>query len=590
VNEVAEETDDTGEYEDSEETHPLLAERLRSHGLSIARAVGIVLVAVIGGFLGWLLAPTATAQLGPLTLGLDLRPSLHGGTVVELPPVGSVSFDTHSGPLRIEASVLEVDVDSAQEIISSPEALKKLEDEAPSIMISALARSGLIGVSIALLGAAGGGYLVYRTRKRTLAAFTVATVAITGMGVTTAATFDSDSLAQPQFEGLLSQAPYISTAGLNAVDRLESYRSGLSDFVQSVTALYTTAENLPVLPHDEDITVVLHVSDIHLNPLAYDLIEQLVPQFNVDMVLDTGDVTSWGTEAESAILAPIGRLDVPYVFVAGNHDSTLTAQTVANFSNAVVLNNEVETVAGITWAGIADPRFLPDDNSGDGVGLAAGKQMVALATEKLAETVIAYNEEHPDAPVDVALIHDPSSLGPLFGEVPLVLSGHFHRRIDRLDASGTRVRSEGTTGGAGITSRGLERLSEGNPVPMEASLLYFASSGEREGQLLAYDEITVGGLGLASVNLARTIIDPDEKPDEEDSDDAAIPGDAGIELPDSDEVPEPEGGAATPKPTQTDPPAPTPGLPEPTGPDAETPTWPTIPIQPRPEFDYPQSE
>src|SRR5690625_7615199 len=61
------------------------------------------------------------------------------------------------------------------------------------------------------------------------------------------------------------------------------------------------------------------------------------------MVLDTGDVTSWGTEAESAILAPIGRLDVPYVFVAGNHDSTLTAQTVANFSNAVVLNNEVRS-------------------------------------------------------------------------------------------------------------------------------------------------------------------------------------------------------------------------------------------------------
>src|SRR5690625_5617714 len=167
--------------------------------------MGIVLVAVIGGFLGWLLAPPASAHLGPLTLGLDLRPSLHGGTVVELPPVGSVSFDTHSGPLRIEASVLEVDIDSAQEIISSPEALKKLEDEAPSIMISALARSGLIGVSIALLGAAGGGYLVYRTRKRPPAAFTVATGAITGMGVTTATTFDSDSLAQPQFEGLLSQ-------------------------------------------------------------------------------------------------------------------------------------------------------------------------------------------------------------------------------------------------------------------------------------------------------------------------------------------------------------------------------------------------
>ncbi|HLS03443.1 MAG TPA: metallophosphoesterase, partial [Actinomycetales bacterium] len=403
-----------------------------------------------------------------------------------------------------------------------------------------------------------------------------------GMGATTAATFDSDSLAQPQFEGLLSQAPYISTAGLDAMDRLESYRSGLSDFVQSVTALYTTAENLPVLPHDEDITVVLHVSDIHLNPLAYDLIEQLVPQFHVNMVLDTGDVTSWGTEAESATLAPIGRLNVPYVFVAGNHDSALTAQTIASYPNAVVLNDEVKTVAGITWAGIADPRFLPDDNSGDGVGLAAGKQMVAQATEKLAETVMTYNNEHPDAPVDVAAIHDPSALGPLFGEVPLILSGHYHRRIDRLDATGTRVRSEGSTGGAGITSRGLERLSEGDPVPMEASLLYFAAGGEREGQLLAYDEITVGGLGLASVNLSRTIIDPDEQPADEESDDAAVPGDAGIELPQTEEVPAPD-GTMTPQPGETG----SPSLPEPTEPDDSTPSWPTIPIQPRPEFDEP---
>lgn len=575
--------------EDAEEQdQPLLASRLRSSGLTIAKAIGIVLVALVGWFLGWLLAPTTTAQLGPLTLGIDLRPSLQGGTIVELPPVGSVSFDTHSGPLRIEASVLEVDIDIAQDIIASPEALKQLEEEAPPIIVRALARAGLIGVSISLLGAAGGAWLVYRTRKRTVAAFTVATVAITGMGVTTAATFDGDALAQPRFEGLLSQAPYISTAGLNAIDRLESYRSGLADFVQSVTALYTTAENLPLLPQDDDITVVLHVSDIHLNPLAYDLIEQLVPQFGVDAVVDTGDVTSWGTEAESATLAPIGRLEVPYIFVAGNHDSTLTARTVANFSNAVVLDNDVKTVAGITWAGISDPRFLPDDNSGDGVGRAAGKALVAQSTRTLADTIASYNVTHPDDPVDVALIHDPSSLDPLFGEVPLVLSGHYHRRIDRLDASGTRVRAEGTTGGAGITSRGLERLSEGNPVPMEASLLYFAASGEREGQLLAYDEITVGGLGLASVNLARTIIDPDEKPEGDISDGSIIPEDAGVDVPDDDEVPEPEGGALTPRPADPGSPPATPETPEPTDPDAETPSWPTIPIEPRPEFEEPE--
>ena len=576
---------DVGPEEAATPTRAVLGDRLRLRGLKIARVLGVLAVALLGGFLGWTLAPTTSTTLGPLTLGVEVRPSMQGGAVVELPPVGSVSFDTHTGPLLIQGDVEEVDVDAAQDFISSPAALEKLEDEAPAIVIKALGRSVALGVGFALIGAAGAGYLVYRTKKRTIASLTVVAVAISGVGATTAATFDSDSLAQPQFEGLLSQAPYISTAGLDAVDRLESYRSGLSDFVQSVTALYTTAENLPVLPHDDDITVALHVSDIHLNPLSYDLIDQLVDQFNVDLVIDTGDVTSWGTAAESATLAPIGDLDVPYVFVAGNHDSAETAQTVASFPNAVVLNNDVETVAGLTLAGIADPRFLPDDNSGSGVGLAAGKQLVTESTERLSETVQDYNSSHEDDPVDAALIHDPSGLDSMFGEVPLVLAGHYHRRIDTLDVSGTRVRAEGSTGGAGITSKGLERLSEGDPVPMEASLLYFASDGEREGELLAYDEITVGGLGLTSVNLSRGIVDPDQEPDHDESSESIIPEQAGVDLPDASEAPEPEGGSASPKTTESSPePNDDPDRDRPSTGD-EDPTWPARPIQPRPEFE-----
>jgi hypothetical protein len=76
------------------------------------------------------------------------------------------------------------------------------------------------------------------------------------------------------------------------------------------------------------------------------------------------------------------------------------------------------------------------------------------------------------------------------------------------EQKGTRVMVEGSTGGAGLTSAGFQRITEGDPVPLEATLLYFAQSGERAGQLVAYDEVTVGGFGLTSVSIDRTTVKP----------------------------------------------------------------------------------
>jgi 3',5'-cyclic AMP phosphodiesterase CpdA len=58
---------------------------------------------------------------------------------------------------------------------------------------------------------------------------------------------------------------------------------------------------------------VLHISDLHLNPTAYDIVESVVEQFGVDVVVDTGDSTDLGTTAELPYVDAIGRLDVPYV-------------------------------------------------------------------------------------------------------------------------------------------------------------------------------------------------------------------------------------------------------------------------------------
>jgi hypothetical protein len=100
---------------------------------------------------------------------------------------------------------------------------------------------------------------------------------------------------------------------------------------------------------------------------------------------------------------------------------------------------------------------------------------------------------------------------------------------------------QGSTGGAGISSDSIHRITAGEPVPLDATLLYIARRGERAGQVVAYDEISVGGFGLASVTLDRTVLRPGTEP-------VLAPGEQG---------PPPEPGASgTPSPSAS---TPTPG-------------------------------
>jgi predicted MPP superfamily phosphohydrolase len=295
--------------------------------------------------------------------------------------------------------------------------------------------------------------------------------------------------------------------------------------VQSVTALYAAADSVPVLPDSTDTTTVLHVSDIHLNPLAFDLIDKIVQQFGVDVVVDTGDITTWGTAIESRTLARIGQVGVPYVFVRGNHDSARTEASVRTNRNAIVLDDGVAEVAGLVIAGIGDPVFTPDGDTSDqapglptagplGVTTSPANAAHAQSVDRLTSTVEAWDQQHPDRPVDIAAIHEPVELGPLLGRVPMIFAGHTHSRATTLDKkTGTALLVEGSTGGAGITQRGLERLSDGKPLPLAASLVHVAKTGERAGRPVAVDAITVGGFGLTSVNLERTVIRPEDTPE-----------------------------------------------------------------------------
>ncbi|APX31385.1 phosphohydrolase [Brachybacterium sp. P6-10-X1] len=499
-------------------------------------------VALLGAVIGILLVPATRVDVGPLTASVHLRPSFSSQTVLLLPPVGEVAFDTHAAPVRIEARVQGVDIDKAEALFYSDTGLTELTRSAPEALTAAAAKNAVLNALFAAAGAGLAVGLTFRRLRRALIAGGSA-VAMVGVSVVvTSVTFRPDSLYQPTFDGLLSQAAYVADIGQATVADYQSYRDTLAQFVGQVSALYIAADSLPVGLSEENLVTVLHVSDIHDNPQAYDVIEQLHTQFAIDLVIDTGDIVSWGTPLETEQLSVIGELDVPYVYISGNHDGSSAAATIDAQPNATVLDNEVVEIEGLTIAGIGDPRFAADDDS-DTTGWQAGKDAVEASGFQLGDTITAYDEEHPETPVDLALIHDPTQPAGLEGRVPMVLSGHMHTskvELDR-DGSGTDWLTVGSTGGA-LASGGVAPVLQGDsPLDLAARMLYIDRT---TGRLVAYDDIVMGGLGLVSVSIQRTQVESDqpplEVPDGAETPEAPIPSEQEVEpgegLPDEDRV------------------------------------------------------
>jgi predicted MPP superfamily phosphohydrolase len=266
--------------------------------------------------------------------------------------------------------------------------------------------------------------------------------------------------------------------------------------VGNVATLYRTAQGLPHLDPGARTIAVLHVSDVHLNPQAFDVMRSLVDQFDVAAVLDTGDITDWGSEPESQLLDQIPTLHVPYVWVRGNHDSMTTQAAVAAEPGAIVLDDAATDVAGLRVWGIGDPRYTPAKDQPVGGDV---EQEAALAFAPEVDADVA-TEQFARGGLDVVLVHDERAASALGGDVPLVLAGHTHKAREGRIGRTTRLLVEGSTGGAGL--RGLQK---DEPVPLACSVLYFDAD---TGALAAYDQVSVRGLGQAGVTIERHVVRP----------------------------------------------------------------------------------
>jgi predicted phosphodiesterase len=451
----------------------------------------VALVGVLGALIGLLVAGSVRIPVGPFDADLSLTPALSGSTVVDVPPLGQLQLDTHDGPVRLGVAVASLRAEAARAIVADPDSLRTLGSDVQSDLRGGVRELVVRTLVVTVVGAAALGALVFRRRWRRILASSGAGLAMLAVvGAIAGLTYDDRALAQPRFSGLLATAPAAVGDVQDLLARFDVYQLQLGRLVANVSQLYTVTSSLPVFTPTDDTIRVLHVSDLHLNPTGFEIIDSVSRQFAVDVIVDTGDINDWGSPPEQAYVNGIGRLDAPYVFVRGNHDSAATQASVAAQPNAVVLDGpEIVEVAGIRFLGQGDPRFTPDKSTRDDD--APEERMLAVG--RALDRAISLEFDPPD----VVAVHDPISARPLMGRTPLVLAGHSHRRQD-VEEDGTLLMVQGSTGGAG-----LRALEGEEPTPITLTVLYLDPETRA---LQAYDDITLGGLGASDARIRRTVV------------------------------------------------------------------------------------
>jgi predicted phosphodiesterase len=438
------------------------------------RRLATAALAALVGLAGAWLALTAfghrDADLGPFRVRFSSTFG-RGDTTISLPPFGRLRADTHVAPLHVTLALQEVDVPRLSSDLQR-RGVSALADEVQAKALDQVTPFALRLVGIAAAGALVAGLLVFRRKWRRVGIAVLCAVLVVGGSEALArATYHPTALLHPRFSGSLALAPRLIGPAQTALGRIEDFQVELERIVGGAARLYGSIESSGL--GDGDDIRVLHISDIHLSPLGLGFAQQTADAFDVDFIVDTGDLTSFGTPAESLILRYMTGFDRPYLFVRGNHDSSSLTDAMRRIPNVTVLDRTTKTIDGITVYGIADPVFTPDKTQ------ALDNDEVAAAVRAAGPTVAADVAALPAPPTMVA-VHDERMADEVAGNVPLVVSGHFHVTATR-QRGGTIFCQVGTTGGAGAD------FLEDPGIPLSAEVLHFDRAAPHA--LLAWDVI-----------------------------------------------------------------------------------------------------
>ncbi len=426
------------------------------------------------------LVSSSQHDIGPGVVDISVRPSWGGRTTLSFPPLGRVSAHTHDGPVRLTAELREIDV---QPVIRSGGRLdtetlsSSVRKDLGGAVTSAAIRIVVVG---AVVGALAVTILPRRRLRRIVGGGLVGALSISVLMATAIPGFDPSRFEEPTYEGSLAMGGSL----LNSLTTGKS--SGVSARVdvlaEKLANLYSASITNRIAGSEGDVAI-LHVSDLHLNPIGVELTRQMAESFGVDAIIDTGDTTSFGLPFEQPFSELFDDFDVPYYFVAGNHDSLENRAAIGQARGVTAIDRRVIDVEGVRILGFDDPvitttRTVPREER-DRIREAAEPELVRLV-----------EEEQPD----VVATHNPAMASAVAGKVPLVIAGHLHRSVLSAE-DGTLVSVVGSTGATGLGS-----------LTVEAEQTYVAQVLRfRGGDLVAVDAIELSGT-MGDFVVRRTLI------------------------------------------------------------------------------------
>ncbi|MEW6171685.1 MAG: metallophosphoesterase family protein [Bacillota bacterium] len=442
----------------------------------LLRAIFQLIIALIGVLIFiWFLGP-AHYQIDGFEVQGALRPTMHGRTVVELPPLGAFSAITHTAPVECRITLLRVEEKTVLTHLSDfslSSLWSRIEDDAGRALRLFALRQLVLGI----LGALFFTWLFCRMPLRKIWQPAAAGLMITVVWLAPAyITFHTDGFKHPAYSGMIGAAPRILALSEDLVSGFEKFKADTPEVVANLQALFSRADGLNGLSDVGRGKRLLLVSDIHNNPVGQAFARELAARFAVDAVLDAGDLTDFGSPLELNIVEGLSENRVPYVFASGNHDSPAVTEFLASKPGVYVLKGGVINVTGLSILGCPDPSAYRSTVKAESTAIEEAE--FRAQTDALKQVLKHRNKNS----VDLLLVHDPKIASRFIGQIPLIVCGHTHVPVMEGDSSSLFL-NPGTTGAAGI--RGLQY---GKEVPYTAMVVYL-DTAERPS---AVDIITYG--------------------------------------------------------------------------------------------------
>ena len=395
-----------------------------------------------------------------------------GQTLFNIPPLGQIRAQTHELPLLLTIELREIDLDNLAHMMNLPQdfqqtLIAELQHEFLIFILKLSAVTALISIITTAL--------LLSTNKKHLAAcglITLFFIFINLFGLVFC--YRTQAFEEPAYVGSLEHAPWMINLISDSLTQIEQLSLKIQTMSENLFLVFEKIEELNPLEQsiNGDLNI-LHISDIHNNVIALDLIENVTKNFQIDLIIDTGDIVDYGTAIEGEIISRIDELNLPYIFIPGNHDSPEIINTINDLNNIKILEDKIK-YNDLNIVGTPDP-------------LSQKGEFYAPTETEIIEQTKEINKIINELGIrpHILAVHNHQVAHSLGEQAPLILYGHTHQ-LNIEQNENTIFINAGTTGASGI--RSLETTTGTPPYTM---VLLRLNQDEQQYILKALDLFTI---------------------------------------------------------------------------------------------------